>query len=327
MLKKQKAVEVFEDPPKPAEEDEIESDSESEEEEEDQGNPLLGRGLLGSSMRKKKHDEDEEEGSDEEGGETKNDDEPAVSATEAAKEIVKKQQEEKERQKAIEAGELDPDEGEETKKDQPVALEEGQALVKKKKKPKKKRPLSCGERMCHWFCCCCYWMKGCCGFCPISGFCQCCPICWDVHAVDEDDEAGAEADADAMEMVNLVKENMGVGGTDPKNCTWLTMDKLDHESGVRNQMGKMCIGLKLLPKSIADKEPAGFGRNDPNSNPTLPPPVGRMKFSLNPFVMGAELCGPKLCAQLTCCLVCLGVMALLIFCQPVLNLFIAIFLG
>ena len=38
------------------------------------------------------------------------------------------------------------------------------------------------------------------------------------------------------------------------------------------------------------------GRSEPNNNPFLPPPVGRLKFTLNPFVMGSQLCGPKLCA-------------------------------
>ena len=113
---------------------------------------------------------------------------------EAVQALQKKQQEEKERQAAIEAGELDPDEKEETKKEQPVvAMEAGEPVKKKGKKPKKKKPLTCFERLCHCFCCCCYWMKGCCGFCPIAGFCQCCPICWDVHAA-ADDEEGAEAD-------------------------------------------------------------------------------------------------------------------------------------
>ena len=37
--------------------------------------------------------------------------------------------------------------------------------------------------------------------------------------------------------------------------------------------------------------PVGAARNDPNTNPFLPPPVGRLTFSWNPFVLGSELCG------------------------------------
>jgi hypothetical protein len=52
--------------------------------------------------------------------------------------------------------------------------------------------------------------------------------------------------------------------------------------------------------------------------------VGRLKFSWNPFVLGSELLGPGLCAKLTCCIFCLGIILLAAFCQPVLNLLIAL---
>lgn len=42
----------------------------------------------------------------------------------------------------------------------------------------------------------------------------------------------------------------------------------------------------------------------------------------NPFVMGSELCGPALCAQLFCCLLCIAFITLMIFCQPFLNIII-----
>lgn len=38
--------------------------------------------------------------------------------------------------------------------------------------------------------------------------------------------------------------------------------------------------------------------------------------------MGSELCGPKLCAYFTCCLVCAGFITLMIFCQPFINIII-----
>ena len=72
--------------------------------------------------------------------------------------------------------------------------------------------------------------------------------------------------------------------------------------------------------SAGDTQSLLMGRTDPNTNPALPPPSGRLKFSLNPFTMGSELCGPALCAQITCCLVVLGVVALCIFCAPVGNI-------
>jgi len=37
-----------------------------------------------------------------------------------------------------------------------------------------------------------------------------------------------------------------------------------------------------------------LGRDNPNNDPYLPPPVGRMQLSLNPFTMMKELCGPEI---------------------------------
>ena len=33
-----------------------------------------------------------------------------------------------------------------------------------------------------------------------------------------------------------------------------------------------------MPKKAAEKRKAGLGRSEPNMNPFLPPPTGRMKF-------------------------------------------------
>ena len=48
-----------------------------------------------------------------------------------------------------------------------------------------------------------------------------------------------------------------------------------------------------MPEWYAELHPVGKGRDEPNMNPYLPPPVGRIKFSLNPFTMLNQLTGPK----------------------------------
>ena len=40
---------------------------------------------------------------------------------------------------------------------------------------------------------------------------------------------------------------------------------------------------------MATKNPVGSGRAEPNHSPFLPPPVGRISFSLNPFTMLVSL--------------------------------------
>ena len=63
----------------------------------------------------------------------------------------------------------------------------------------------------------------------------------------------------------------------------------------------------MLPAELADKNPVGRARQEPNHSPFLPQPEGRFELSLNPLKMYAQLIGPalrrKICAGL-CCLVC-----------------------
>jgi hypothetical protein len=43
------------------------------------------------------------------------------------------------------------------------------------------------------------------------------------------------------------------------------------------------MSLEILPKWKADICKVGKGRDEPNVNPYLPPPVGRFQFTLNPI--------------------------------------------
>ncbi|KAJ8599899.1 hypothetical protein CTAYLR_002819 [Chrysophaeum taylorii] len=189
---------------------------------------------------------------------------------------------------------------------------------KKKKKKKKeaepeKKPGQCGY---------CWKALGACWYCCCAGRGK------EVEATGADTKEAQDkevADEDTEAFVAQFKEMTGWGDTDPKDSSWLYMDKLDHETGVREPMGRLCVSLSILPKGIADVEQAGFGRSEPNQHPYLPPPTGRLYFSLNPFIMGSQLCGPKICAQLTSCIICLGVIALAIFCQPALNALVYLF--
>ena len=48
---------------------------------------------------------------------------------------------------------------------------------------------------------------------------------------------------------------------------------------------KIRIDLRILPKTASDAKPVGAARENPNMEPHLPPPIGRIEFSLNPFKM------------------------------------------
>lgn len=52
-----------------------------------------------------------------------------------------------------------------------------------------------------------------------------------------------------------------------------------------NSAGKVRLGLAVYPGAMATSNPVGGGRSEPNHSPFLPPPVGRISFSLNPIAM------------------------------------------
>lgn len=63
-----------------------------------------------------------------------------------------------------------------------------------------------------------------------------------------------------------------------------------------------------MPADYAEANKVGAAREEPNANPFLPPPVGRLFFSLNPCVMYRQLVGPEMRAKIAryvCCAICL----------------------
>merc|ERR1711871_572202 len=145
-----------------------------------------------------------------------------------------------------------------------------------------------------------------------------------------DDDAAArqremdDEEKEAAETASWLKSLAGIPGNDPADSKWLKLDVLDHNTGVREPRGQLCVNVQLWPKDKAIVMPVGARRDEPNTNPYLPPPVGRLKWSWNPFVLGSQLCGPWICAQVFCCLLSIAFVVLMIFCQPFLTLMINI---
>eukprot|EP00479_Gromia_sphaerica_P012959 TRINITY_DN702_c0_g1_i3.p1 TRINITY_DN702_c0_g1~~TRINITY_DN702_c0_g1_i3.p1 ORF type:complete len:172 (+),score=42.62 TRINITY_DN702_c0_g1_i3:333-848(+) len=80
------------------------------------------------------------------------------------------------------------------------------------------------------------------------------------------------------------------------------------------------VSVEILPQATAQQMPAGLGRSDPNMNPTLPEPEGRLHFT-GPLqflkdIMGDELYG-KWCGKIG---MCMG----LVFCIILANLFVGL---
>ena len=49
--------------------------------------------------------------------------------------------------------------------------------------------------------------------------------------------------------------------------------------------GYIETSMELVPAEAARTQKAGFGRSEPNANPKLPNPTGRISLSLNPLKM------------------------------------------
>ena len=67
------------------------------------------------------------------------------------------------------------------------------------------------------------------------------------------------AQAKKDELANLVgnmKELVGISG-DPPNSTWLTLERKDYGTGETIDAGKVAISISVIPKALADSNPAG----------------------------------------------------------------------
>lgn len=60
---------------------------------------------------------------------------------------------------------------------------------------------------------------------------------------------------------------------------------VDTRTGKGELGGRVRISLSVNPGATALANPVGTGRSEPNHSPFLPPPVGRISFTINPFTM------------------------------------------
>merc|ERR1711871_441248 len=146
---------------------------------------------------------------------------------------------------------------------------------------------------------------------------------------EDEEKKNANEDQESKDLINSFKSMTGLwGDVDPPDSQWLKLSVTDKNTGETTPKGEVCYSIQIWPKDKALVMPVGAARSEPNTNPYLPPPVGRLKWSWNPFVLGSELCGPVLCAQFFCCLLSIAFCLLMVFCQPFLTLMInLIFLG
>ncbi|OQS02130.1 hypothetical protein THRCLA_05475 [Thraustotheca clavata] len=132
------------------------------------------------------------------------------------------------------------------------------------------------------------------------------------------------SEAENNDAIRSIKEATGLWDTDPTDSTWIKMERFNRETNVKEPMGAVCISMELMPKEKAKVQTVGFGRSDPNNSPFLPPPAGRLKFSMNPFYVFNELLGPRICRRVMCVLVFIACGVFMYFAGPIVNLLIVL---
>jgi hypothetical protein len=123
---------------------------------------------------------------------------------------------------------------------------------------------------------------------------------------DDDDandsgDAAADAAADTQAALNTMLSALGLGGPLADDAQWLQLHKVDAKTRRRKPRGKIALSVAIVPLAECASKPAGVGRTEPNANPHLPPPPGRLKLSFHPWRM-LRLLVP---ARVLCCLCCL----------------------
>jgi len=88
---------------------------------------------------------------------------------------------------------------------------------------------------------------------------------------------------------------------------WLDMKD---KNGVSN--GKMRVQMDIVPKDQAEAYCVGEGRSDPNHSPFLPPPIGRIIWTLNPWTMLNQCVAPAVRNKVLC-VICIIVCLLIFF--------------
>jgi|TARA_B110001450_G_C17257529_1_gene334127 hypothetical protein len=100
-----------------------------------------------------------------------------------------------------------------------------------------------------------------------------------------------------------------------ENTFWIELFD-STKKGKPEMNGKVRLRIDMLLKEDADEDPLGKGRTEPNKDPFLPPPEGRIEFSMNPWKMLKRLVSPKFLKKMQKCFCCLICLAITIFLLP-----------
>lgn len=117
---------------------------------------------------------------------------------------------------------------------------------------------------------------------------------------------------------------------DPDEKTQFWMNVLSiNDKGKTISRGNLKVSVDVYPSKDAENNPVGKGRDDPNLNPFLPPPTGRLELSLNPCKMLDQMIDADTKRKILCYCCCLAFCALIIMMIPMIfsNMMSEIFMA
>ena len=94
---------------------------------------------------------------------------------------------------------------------------------------------------------------------------------------------------------------------------WLPMLSKDKDGKIEDN-GHVRIRIDITTMEHAEKNKIGSAREEPNNDPFLPPPVGRLTFSFNPCEMYKQLVGPAMRRKIAiwCCVTISSILCVMI---------------
>ena len=97
-----------------------------------------------------------------------------------------------------------------------------------------------------------------------------------------------------------------------KEKFWVPVRRYVQEKDLYVGAGEVQCSIAITPRKMAEKYPQGSGRTEPNTDPHVPEPEGRIKLSLNPVDMLRQMVPPALQRKLLlgflaglCCFLCI----------------------
>ena len=104
-----------------------------------------------------------------------------------------------------------------------------------------------------------------------------------------------------------------------KEAVVMVGDKEEPAEEEEKEAGQVLCSLRIYPKADAEKADQGVGRAEPNNDPFMPEPEGRITLSLNPFTMFNQLVGPAVRRKIYACLCVSACCALFVMMAPMIG--------